>query len=77
MADIVYIVEEILKKVFKHTERFIGLLSAAILGIIAIATTAAVAGWHYFRVYRLCTLCKNGIKTLMFFGLPREKHMEN
>ena len=43
MADIVYIVEEILKKVLKHTERFIGLLIAAVLGIIAIATTAAVA----------------------------------
>lgn len=40
----VYIVEEILKKVLKHTEWFIGLLIAAILGIIVIATTAAVAG---------------------------------
>ena len=38
----VYIVEEILKKVLKHTKRFIGLLIAAILGIISIATTAAV-----------------------------------
>ena len=40
----VYIAEEILKKVLKRTERFIGLLIAAILGIIAIATRAAVAG---------------------------------
>ena len=40
----VYTVEEILKKVLKCTERFIGLLNAAILGIIAIATAAAVAG---------------------------------
>ena len=69
----VYTVEEILKRVLKHTERFIGLLSAAILGIIAIATTAAVAGRHYFRVYRLCTLCKNGIKILMLFGLPEDQ----
>ena len=37
MADIVCIVEEILKKVLKHTKWFIGLLIAAILGIIAIA----------------------------------------
>ena len=40
----VYIVEEILKKVLKHTKRFVGLLVAAILEITAIATTAAVAG---------------------------------
>ena len=40
----VYIAEEILKKVLKYTKRFIGLLIAAILGIIAIATRAAVAG---------------------------------
>ena len=40
----VYIVDEILKKVLKCTKQFIGLLIAAILGIIAIATTAAVAG---------------------------------
>ena len=40
----VYIAEEILKKVLKRTKRFIGLLIAAILGIIAIATRAAVAG---------------------------------
>ena len=40
----VYTVEEILKKVLKCTKRFIGLLNAAILGIIAIATAAAVAG---------------------------------
>ena len=43
MADIVCIVEEILKKVLKHTKQFIGLLIAAILGITAVATTAGVA----------------------------------
>ena len=37
----VYIVEQILKKVLKCTKRLIGLLIAAILGIIAIATTGA------------------------------------
>ena len=42
--QIVYIVEEILKKVLKHTKWFIGLLIAAILRIIAIATTPAIAG---------------------------------
>ena len=40
----VYTVEEILKKVLKRTEWFIGLLNAATLGIIATATAAAVAG---------------------------------
>ncbi|KAB0386000.1 hypothetical protein FD755_000956 [Muntiacus reevesi] len=40
----VYIVEEILKKVLKHTKQFIGWLIAAILGITAVATIAAVAG---------------------------------
>ena len=40
----VYIVEEILKKVLKPTKQFIGLLIATILGIIAMATIAAVAG---------------------------------
>ena len=40
----VYFVEEILKKVLKPTKQFIGLLISTILGIIAIATIAAVAG---------------------------------
>ena len=42
--QIVDIVEEILMPVFKHTKWFIGLLIAAILRIIAIATTPAIAG---------------------------------
>ena len=40
-SPIVYIVEQILKKVLKCTKRLIGLLIAAILGIIAVATTGA------------------------------------
>lgn len=40
----VHIVLQILHKILHRTERFIGLLVAAILGIIAITTTAAVSG---------------------------------
>ena len=38
-----YAVEEIIKATFKRTKRFIGMLIAAILGIIAITATTAVA----------------------------------
>lgn len=38
-----YVIEEILKNL-KHVKHFLGLLTAAILGIIAITTMAAIAG---------------------------------
>lgn len=38
-----YAIEEIIKATLKRTKRFIGMLIAAILGIIAITTTTAVA----------------------------------
>ena len=38
-----YVIEEILKNL-KRVKHFLGLLIAAILGIIAISTTAAIAG---------------------------------
>ena len=34
---------KVIKKVLQHSKRFIGLVTAAIVGILAIATTAAVA----------------------------------
>ena len=42
-SPILYVIEEILKNL-KRVKHFLGLLIAAILGIIAITTTAAVAG---------------------------------
>ena len=72
----VYIVEEILKKVLKHTKRFIGLLIAAILGIISIATTAAVARVALLQSEQTVPFVQEW-HTLMFLALPREKRMEN
>ena len=67
----VCIAEEILRKVLNCTNRFPELLIAAILGITAVATTAAGAGVALHQSIQ--TVCKNGVKTLMFSGLPKEK----
>ena len=41
---------KVIKKVLKHSKRFIELL--IMVGIIAIATTAAEPGWHCIKLYK-------------------------
>ena len=58
------------KKVLQRSKRFIGLLIAALVGIIAIATTTAVAGELRIKLYKRLRLYSRGTKMQILPGSP-------
>ena len=59
---------KVIKKVLQCSKRFIGLLVAAIMGIIAIATTEVVAGVAMHQTTQTATLVQHGTKTQVLPG---------
>ena len=61
---------KVIKKQLQHSERFIGPLRAAVVGIIATALTSAVAGAALRPTTRTSTLEQQGAKTQVLPGEP-------